>query len=169
MEVEQAQAVPMDRDAWVFHMRKEFCPEEMVEENGDLNQDYFQPKSTDDESLKWNEEDDKRLRAGIQKFGIGMWDGIKTEFLPIWDEIAIRIRTYHMMGTQDLSKYENWKGDEKAIEAEREKNIEAAKKEGAFAFGVQVKKEFGNLEVKEKENESKKTNQKGKAKDKKSK
>jgi len=95
--------VEISKESWVTQMRLDFCPPEMVEEDGALNLEYFQPKSTADDSLKWNEEDEKRLIIGIQKFGVGNWDEIRKEFLPIWDPVALRIRTMVLFGTQDLS------------------------------------------------------------------
>mmetsp|Transcript_5803 Transcript_5803/g.6691 ORF Transcript_5803/g.6691 Transcript_5803/m.6691 type:complete len:133 (-) Transcript_5803:297-695(-) len=114
--------VEISKESWVTQMRLDFCPPEMVEEDGALNLEYFQPKSTADDSLKWNEEDEKRLIIGIQKFGVGNWDEIRKEFLPIWDPVALRIRTMVLFGTQDLSAYKDWKGNKEKIEAERLKN-----------------------------------------------
>jgi len=48
---------------------------------------------------------------GLEKHGIGRWREIGEEFLPRWDDQAIRVKASRLMGTQSLARYIGWKGD----------------------------------------------------------
>ena len=48
---------------------------------------------------------------GLDKHGVGKWADISAEFLPKWDEQAIRIKATKLLGSQSLARYVGWKGD----------------------------------------------------------
>ena len=54
------------------------------------------------------------LRCGMQaleKHGVGNWREISEQYLPKWDDQAIRIKASRLMGSQSLARYIGWKGN----------------------------------------------------------
>lgn len=48
---------------------------------------------------------------GLEKHGVGRWREIGAEFLPKWDDQALRGKTARLLGSQSLARYTGWKGD----------------------------------------------------------
>lgn len=47
----------------------------------------------------------------VEKHGIGSWREISEQYLPKWDDQAIRIKASRLMGSQSLARYIGWKGN----------------------------------------------------------
>lgn len=70
-------------------LRMLFSPPEMLDENGNINQQYFRPSrqlfnQQAVESLRWSEAQDLALLAGILQYGVHDWSSIILEYLPNW-------------------------------------------------------------------------------------
>lgn len=48
---------------------------------------------------------------GLEKHGVGRWRQIAEEFLPKWDDQAIRVKASRLLGSQSLARYIGCKGD----------------------------------------------------------
>ncbi|GBG33275.1 Hypothetical Protein FCC1311_094992 [Hondaea fermentalgiana] len=145
-EQDAAQTAQEDQDKaaedYVRFMRKELCPEEMVNEDGTLNEAYFQPKS-DVSGVEWDADALQDLYKGLAQIGIGEWAKIKAKYLPLWDELAIRFKTCLLVGSQDLSQYEGRKMTIEDLEAARTQNEQEAKRNGTWHYGVRVSSAYG--------------------------
>jgi len=47
----------------------------------------------------------------LEKHGVGNWREISEQYLPKWDDQAIRIKASRLMGSQSLARYIGWKGN----------------------------------------------------------
>ncbi len=47
----------------------------------------------------------------LEKHGIGNWREISEQYLPKWDDQAIRIKASRLMGSRSLARYVGWKGN----------------------------------------------------------
>ena len=63
-----------------------------------------------------------------------------------------------MLGIQNIEKYEDWKGDEKQIREEHEKNQQLGEKKGLWQYGLLIDGEYGDL-CAEKEEDKEQTNE----------
>jgi hypothetical protein len=127
-------------------MRKQFSPPGMLRTEGDINQEYFKPTQVVVlDGKKWGVEERDLLLNGLEKHGIGRWREIGEEFLPRWDDQAIRVKASRLMGTQSLARYIGWKGDREAVEAEFQKNKEVGEVTGCWKSGVLVEDDNGSV------------------------
>ena len=54
---------------------------------------------------------DVPLVQALEKNGVGNWREISEQYLPKWDDQAIRIKASRLMGSQSLARYVGWKGN----------------------------------------------------------
>lgn len=47
----------------------------------------------------------------LEKHGVGNWREISEQYLPKWDDQAIRIKASRLIGSQSLARYIGWKGN----------------------------------------------------------
>ena len=47
----------------------------------------------------------------LEKHGVGNWRDISEQYLPKWDDQAIRIKASRLIGSQSLARYVGWKGN----------------------------------------------------------
>ena len=129
-------AATMPRDEkWVMHMRTQLCPPEMVDQDGNFEEVYFKPRMRN--NMEWTEKEKNGLIEGVVEFGVGHWMQIRRAKLREWDEVEIRLKCARLMGRQDLSEYQDWKGDAAQMEQERAKNKAAADAgKGVWVAGV---------------------------------
>lgn len=89
---------------WIQALRKEFCPAEMIDSNGDLNKSYF----SDFSGVRiWQEEDEEKLKqalGGISAVGgtIAL-DQIQKEHFPHISTRELRVKVMEMMQVQHLT------------------------------------------------------------------
>ncbi|ORX67568.1 hypothetical protein DL89DRAFT_269365 [Linderina pennispora] len=112
------------KQEWVKQMRLQFSrrpefPEthNMIDDEGMLNQEYFQPPkdAVAPKERKWGDDEKRRLLEGIEKHGIGHFREISEESLPEWSGNDLRMKAIRLMGRQNLQLYKGWKGDAAAI------------------------------------------------------
>ena len=72
--------------------------------------------------MLWTEKEEQGLIEGVQEFGVGHWMQIRRSKLREWDEVEIRLKCARLMGRQDLSSYQDWKGDAAQMAQERANN-----------------------------------------------
>mmetsp|Transcript_11280 Transcript_11280/g.20850 ORF Transcript_11280/g.20850 Transcript_11280/m.20850 type:complete len:167 (+) Transcript_11280:79-579(+) len=132
-------------EEYVRYMRKALCPPEMVDEDGTLNDEYFQPKTDASDGVVWTEEAIAKLHVGIERFGIGAWSVIRQNLLLHWDELAIKLKVCRLLGIQDLTEYMGKKLTAANMVEEKAKNEELGKKEGTWHAGVRVSSRYGWL------------------------
>jgi hypothetical protein len=70
-------------------LRMIFSPPEMLDDNGNISQQYFRPSrqlfnQNAIQSIRWAEAQDLALLYGIAKHGLRDWSAIILEFLPNW-------------------------------------------------------------------------------------
>jgi len=130
---------------WAVHMRRKFTPSEMLNEDGSLNHEYFKPKQNFVKLRKWTDRERKLLMRGIEKYGIGNWQPMRTEFLSEWEANELRIKTSMLLGRQSLALYKDWKGDEDAIDKEYQFNFHLGKELNCWKGGVLVADEDGKV------------------------
>ncbi|RKP26352.1 hypothetical protein SYNPS1DRAFT_14309 [Syncephalis pseudoplumigaleata] len=121
-----------ERQAWVKHMRLQFCvreefdlPCKVIHEDGTLNQAYFRPDPSVFQAVterKWTEKERGLLVRGIEKYGIGHFREIAEEYLPDWSGNDLRLKCIRLIGRQNLQLYRDWRGDAAAIQREYERN-----------------------------------------------
>ena len=128
----------MPRDeVWIKHMRTQLCPPEMVDQEGNFEEVYFKPRMRN--NMVWTEKEEALLIEGVLEFGVGHWMQIRRAKLREWDEVEIRLKCARLMGRQDLSCYEDWKGGATEMAQERAKNKQKADNgEGLFIAGCLV-------------------------------
>ena len=51
------------------------------------------------------------ILQALEKHGVGNWRQISEQYLPKWDDQAIRIKASRLMGSQSLARYVGWKGN----------------------------------------------------------
>lgn len=51
------------------------------------------------------------MLQGLEKHGVGRWREIGEEFLPKWDDQALRVKTTRLLGSQSLARYIGWQGN----------------------------------------------------------
>jgi hypothetical protein len=107
-------------ETWVKHMRTQLCPPEMVDQDGNFEEIYFKPRLRN--NMLWTEKEEQGLIEGVQEFGVGHWMQIRRSKLREWDEVEIRLKCARLMGRQDLSSYQDWKGDAAQMAQERANN-----------------------------------------------
>ena len=144
-------------EEWILKMRRHLCPAEMIDAEGRFDSMYFKPRNA--ENLVWGNGEDSLLKEGIQHYGICHWSEIRRKLLPEWDEVEIRIKACRLLGIQNIEKYEDWKGDEKQIREEHEKNQQLGEKKGLWKYGLLIDGEYGDLCLPEKEEDKEQTNE----------
>lgn len=103
--------------SWIQALRKEFCPAEMVDSNGDLNKSYF----SDFCGVRiWQEEDEEKLRLALRGTvavnGTIALDQIQKEHFPHISTRELRVKVLEMMQVHHLSVGEwnrKWEKSEK--------------------------------------------------------
>ncbi|KAJ2687768.1 hypothetical protein IWW39_002708 [Coemansia spiralis] len=135
------------KQEWVKTMRLRFSrrPEfpdthGIVDDEGMLNQEYFQPPkdALPPTERKWGDEEKRRLLEGIEKYGIGHFREISDNLLPDWSGNDLRMKTIRVIGRQNLQLYKDWKGDSKAVQREYERNKDIGLQHGTWKGGALV-------------------------------
>jgi hypothetical protein len=143
-------------EAWILKMRQHLCPAEMIDADGNFDSMYFKPRNA--ENLVWGNGEVSLLKEGIELYGVCHWSEIRRKLLPEWDEVEIRIKACRLLGIQNVEKYVNWKGDERQIREEHEKNKKIGEAKGLWQYGLLLDEEHGDICLPEeddaKENES---------------
>ncbi|KAI7862926.1 hypothetical protein BDF14DRAFT_1876446 [Spinellus fusiger] len=144
-----------EKQAWVKNLRLKFCrrPEfeitqNMIHDNGTLNQDYFRPPkgSKREQVRKWTDVERSLLIKGIEEYGIGHFGEISKELLPKWSSNDLRVKCIRLIGRQNLQLYRDWKGNEEALLREYEYNKDLGLRHGAWKQGVLVYDDAGYVE-----------------------
>ena len=139
-------------EQWVLKMRRNLCPAEMIAADGNFDSMYFKPRNA--ENLVWGNGEDSLLKEGIGLYGICHWSEIRRKLLPEWDEVELRVKACRLLGVQNIETYDNWKGDEKQIREEYEKNKALGEKKGLWKYGLLLDESYGDLCLAEEENKS---------------
>ncbi|KAJ3016625.1 hypothetical protein HKX48_003937 [Thoreauomyces humboldtii] len=145
------------KQEWVKKMRLQFCVREdleitrnIIHPDGTLNQDYFRPpkgiKLQGEVTKKWTDRERSLLILGIEKYGIGHFREISEELLPEWVPNDLRVKSMRLMGRQNLQEYRDWKGNEKTIKDEYDRNKEIGLRLDAWKAGVLVSNGDGRVE-----------------------
>lgn len=140
------QAEKTERLQWVHDMRAAFSPAAMLTDDGDIRQEFFKPKKVvlvDDK--KWGNVERDLLYEALEKHGVGNWREISEQYLPKWDDQAIRIKASRLMGSQSLARYIGWKGNRGAVDAERVINKAIGDRTGCWKAGVLVEDDAGSV------------------------
>ena len=89
--------------------------------------------------MVWTTKEEILLIEGVVEFGVGHWMQIRRAKLREWDEVEIRLKCSRLMGRQDLSEYQDWKGDATQMEQERATNKALAEEgKGVWIAGCLV-------------------------------
>ena len=139
-------------EQWVLKMRRNLCPAEMIDADGNFDSMYFKPRNA--ENLVWGNGEDSLLKEGIGLYGVCHWSEIRRKLLPEWDEVELRVKACRLLGVQNIETYDNWKGDEKQIREEYEKNKALGEKKGLWKYGLLLDESYGDLCLPEEENKS---------------
>lgn len=149
MSADALQQAPASGDArlqWVQEMRRHFSPPDMIAEDGSIRQEFFKPKHVMlvDEK-RWGPEERDLLYQGLEKHGVGRWREIGEEFLPKWDDQALRVKTTRLLGSQSLARYIGWQGNRAAVDAEQAANRAIGEATGCWKAGVLVEDDAGSV------------------------
>jgi hypothetical protein len=117
---------------------------------------YFKPKKEAPPPKQWSEVEKQSLIRGIEKYGVGHWQPMREELLQDWVSVkfqfikkaatVLRLKTSQLLGRQSLELYKGWKGNEKDIKRERDKNREiGAKFPGCWKNNMLVNDEEGKV------------------------
>jgi hypothetical protein len=79
-------------------VRKKFCAEDLIEDDGELNSMYFMQKF----GSYWSSNDTLKLLQGIGKYGIGNWECMVMEFLPSKKACELKIQAYILLGSKHI-------------------------------------------------------------------
>ncbi|KAL0482129.1 hypothetical protein AKO1_013333 [Acrasis kona] len=84
----------LEKQEWSRKMRMLFSPPDMLDDDGQICQQYFRPSrqlfnTQAIMSLKWSETQDLALLSGILEHGVHDWPSIVLEHLPNWDAQAL--------------------------------------------------------------------------------
>ncbi|DBB09808.1 hypothetical protein WJX82_006732 [Trebouxia sp. C0006] len=140
------QAEKTERLQWVHDMRAAFSPAAMLTEEGSINQEFFKPtKVVMVDDKKWGDNERDLLYQALEKHGVGNWREISEQYLPKWDDQAIRIKASRLMGSQSLARYIGWKGNREAVDAERAVNKAIGDRTGCWKAGVLVEDDAGSV------------------------
>ncbi|KAJ2454160.1 hypothetical protein EV183_001762 [Coemansia sp. RSA 2336] len=156
MATQQSNQTPIDttssefwrqKQEWIKQMRLQFSkrpefPEthSMVDDEGMLNQEYFQPPKDAVPAVerKWGEDEKRKLLEGIEKYGIGHFREISENLLPQWSGNDLRMKAIRVMGRQNLQLYKDWRGTAESVQREYERNKEIGLRLGAWKGGALV-------------------------------
>ncbi|KAJ2489358.1 hypothetical protein IWW37_004036 [Coemansia sp. RSA 2050] len=142
------------KQEWVKAMRLRFSrrPEfpdthGIVDDEGMLNQEYFQPPkdALPPTERKWGDEERRKLLEGIEKYGVGHFREISDNLLPDWSGNDLRMKTIRVIGRQNLQLYKDWKGDSEAVQREYERNKDIGLQHGAWKGGALVYDDDGHV------------------------
>lgn len=140
------QAEKTERLQWVHDMRSAFSPAAMLTDEGSINQEFFKPtKVVMVDDKKWDNNQRDLLYQALEKHGVGNWREISEQYLPKWDDQAIRIKASRLMGSQSLARYIGWKGNREAVDAERAVNKAIGDRTGCWKAGVLVEDDAGSV------------------------
>lgn len=82
-----------ERVAWAAAMRTKLSPQDMLNEDGAINQEFFKPKKVVLKvDRKWGDMERDKLSEGLATLGVGAWREIVARLLPRWDENTVRIK-----------------------------------------------------------------------------
>lgn len=86
-------------------------------------------------------------RQGLEKYGVGKWREIITEYpeLRRYDEQFIRIKTARLLGTQSLARHVGWRGNRAAVDAEYARHKALGERLKCWKGGVLVEDDHGSL------------------------
>ncbi|KAJ2356768.1 hypothetical protein GGF43_001866 [Coemansia sp. RSA 2618] len=135
------------KQEWIKQMRLQFSrrpefPEThaMVDDEGMLNQEYFQPPKDAQPAVerKWGDDEKQKLLEGIEKYGIGHFREISENLLPDWSGNDLRMKSIRVMGRQNLQLYKDWRGSADAVQREYERNKEIGLRLGTWKGGALV-------------------------------
>ncbi|KAJ1857680.1 hypothetical protein GGH12_003500 [Coemansia sp. RSA 1822] len=135
------------KQEWIKQMRLQFSrrpefPEthSMVDDEGMLNQEYFQPPKDAQPVVerKWGDDEKSKLLVGIEKYGIGHFREISESLLPEWSGNDLRMKSIRVMGRQNLQLYKDWRGNAEDVRREYERNKEIGLRLGAWKGGALV-------------------------------
>ncbi|KAJ2612789.1 hypothetical protein H4S08_002540 [Coemansia sp. RSA 1365] len=142
------------KQEWIRTMRQQFSrrpefPEthEMIDDEGALNQEYFQPPKDAHPSVerKWGDEEKRKLLEGIEKYGIGHFREISESLLPKWSPNDLRMKSIRVVGRQNLQLYKGWRGNIAAVQREYERNKEIGLRFGTWKGGALVYDDDGHV------------------------
>lgn len=68
------------REAWARQMRASFSPKAMLRDDGSIDVNYFRPKLV---AHRWTGAERERLLEGLAALGVGRWDELIAEYLPL--------------------------------------------------------------------------------------
>ncbi|KAJ2158432.1 hypothetical protein GGF46_003783 [Coemansia sp. RSA 552] len=135
------------KQGWIKQMRLQFSrrpefPETqgIVDDDGVLNQEYFQPPkdARPPPERKWGDDEKRKLLEGIEKYGIGHFREISEGLLPDWSGNDLRMKAIRVMGRQNLQLYKGWRGNAEAVQREYERNKEIGLRLGTWKGGALV-------------------------------
>ena len=107
------------------------CDIPLVDREGNINHEYF----ADSPGAHWSENDQDMLLQGIEMYGIGSYEKINKNLLPMKSVIEIRLRTCMLLGVHNLEELIGFKDTSKIAEI-RHKNLAVAKKCGKLKYGM---------------------------------
>mmetsp|Transcript_2446 Transcript_2446/g.2732 ORF Transcript_2446/g.2732 Transcript_2446/m.2732 type:complete len:171 (+) Transcript_2446:1-513(+) len=138
----------LEKQEWARRMRIKFSPKDMVDEKGQFKPEYFKPNPFSVEERKWTNVEKDHLISGIAKYGIGNWNDIRAEFLPLWTPAELRVKTQRLIGKQSLKWYidQRWKGKKWHIGNEFRLNKALGTETGCWKNGMLVKDGEGVVE-----------------------
>ncbi|KAI8318854.1 hypothetical protein GQ54DRAFT_320868 [Martensiomyces pterosporus] len=143
-----------NKQEWVRQMRLQFSrrpefPEtqSMIDDEGMLNQEYFQPPADAPPSKerKWGDDEKRKLLEGIETYGIGHFREISENLLPEWSGNDLRMKAIRVMGRQNLQLYKDWKGSAEAVQREYARNKEIGLRFGMWKGGALVYDDDGHV------------------------
>ncbi|KAJ2557227.1 hypothetical protein EV175_001473 [Coemansia sp. RSA 1933] len=142
------------KQEWAKQMRLQFSrrpefpeTENMIDDEGMLNQQYFEPPedAVPQPERKWGDDEKAKLLDGIEKFGIGHFREISEALLPEWSGNDLRMKAIRVMGRQNLQLYKDWKGDKEAVKREYERNKEIGLRFSTWKGGALVYDDDGHV------------------------
>jgi len=120
---------------WAVTLRREFSPKSMIEPDGSIDQSYFVSRGV---CSPWSDEERALLLRGVKQFGVGRWNDIIHNLLPLRTYAEVRLQCMRLLGCQNLQKYErtHWQGSELDVKAQFEQNKREAMQAGVWLGGV---------------------------------
>ncbi len=117
-------------------LRKRLSVQSIVDSEGNINHSYFRAVP----GAFWSEEDERKLIQAIGEVGVGDLEYIKDNYFPHKSLIELELRTCILLGSHDLTPYQDFK-DISSIPQEKSKNLKQAKKEGKLFNGIYLNKD----------------------------
>lgn len=141
----QEEATP-DRVARAIALRRALSPQDLLNEDGSIDQSFFRPKSVVVvEDKKWGPAEQDALLTGLATHGVGAWRAMRDALLPRWDETALRVKAARALGSQSLARYAGWTGGRDAVDAEFAANRAVGAATGCWKNGVLVEDDAGSV------------------------